>query len=280
MWLATTPVVGAEPDDAIKRGEYVFRAAAGCSCHTDVGNDGRPLAGGRELKTPFGTFYSPNITPDTSTGIGAWREGDFVRAMTEGLSPDGEHYFPAFPYPSYTRMSESDLRDLWAFLVVQPAVEQQNDPHDLIPPFGWRWTVGLWKQLYFDRGPLQPDPSRSAEWNRGAYFVTGPGHCGECHTPRNWLGAPDAQRYLAGSADGADGEAAPNITPDPDTGIGRWQAADLAWLLRMGLKPDGDNVQGPMAEAIAGGYRYLSNADREAIAAYLLALPPLHSDGD
>lgn len=273
-WLA--PAVGLTAGSpAAARGEYVFRAAAGCSCHTDVPNDGPRLAGGRAIETAFGTFYSPNITPDPETGLGRWTEEDFVRAMTDGLSPGGEHYYPVFPYTSFTHMSARDLRDLWAYLSAQPAVERRNREHDLWWPFSWRPLLYLWKWLYFDQEDPPADPSRPAQWQRGAYLVNGPAHCGECHTPRGWLGGPDTAMTLAGSAQGAEGDPAPNITPDTDTGIGRWRPADLTWLLQTGLLPDGDSVQGAMAEAIDQGYQFLSAEDRQAIAEYILSLSPV-----
>lgn len=274
-WLPTASGAQEGAPDAVARGEYVFRAAAGCSCHTDVPDDGPRLAGGRGIETPFGTFYSPNITPDPETGIGNWSEADFVRAMTEGLSPSGEHYYPVFPYTSYARMTTQDLRDLWAYLSAQEPVERRNRAHDVWWPFSFRTLLWAWKWWYLDDTGPPSDPSRSEQWNRGAYLVTGPSHCGECHTPRGWLGGPDESMALAGTADGPEGELAPNITPDADTGIGRWHPADLAWLLQTGLLPDGDSVQGAMAEAIDHGYTDLTADDREAISEYIMALPPI-----
>lgn len=274
VWLAAS---GARADelDAAARGEYVFRAAAGCSCHTDFPNDGPALAGGRAIDTPFGTFYSPNITPDPETGIGDWSEDDFVRAMTEGVSPSGERYYPVFPYTSYARMTREDLSDLWAYLSAREPVVRRNRAHDIWWTLSWRYLLSWWQWLYlYDKEPAS-DPSRSEQWYRGAYLVNGPSHCGECHTPRDWLGGRDDAMALAGTADGPEGELAPNITPDPETGIGKWHAADLTWLLQTGLLPDGDGVQGTMAEAIDEGYSHLTAEDREAIAEYILALPPI-----
>lgn len=255
----------------------MFRAAAGCSCHTDIPNDGPRLAGGRAIETPFGTFYSPNITPDPDTGIGGWTQEEFLRAMTEGASPAGEHYYPVFPYLSYARMTEQDLVDLWAYLSRQAPVERPNRAHELPWLLSWRSLLFFWKWWYLDEDEAVTDPERSEQWNRGAYLVNGPAHCGECHTPRDWLGGPDGSMALAGTAEGPEGELAPNITPDPETGIGRWHAADLAWLLETGLLPDGDSVQGAMAEAIDQGYSFLNADDRDAIADYLLSRPPVRN---
>lgn len=275
LWATT--VVSAGSSDAAVRGEYVFHAAAGCSCHTDIPNEGPRLAGGRAIETPFGTFYSPNITPDTETGIGGWTERDFLRAMTDGISPEGEHYYPVFPYMSYARMTETDLRDLWAYLSAQTPVKRPNRAHELPWLLSWRSLLSIWKWWYFDGEKLDANPERSGQWNRGAYLVNAPAHCGECHTPRDWLGGPDGSMALAGTDQGPDGELVPNITPDPETGIGQWHTADLAWLLETGLLPDGDSVQGAMAEAIDEGFRFLSAEDRQAIAEYLLSRPPVQN---
>ena len=267
----------AQETDAVARGAYVFRAAGGCSCHTDVARKGAYLAGGRPLKTPFGIFYGPNITPDAETGIGGWSAADFLRAMRQGVAPDGSHYFPVFPYTSFTKASDQDLDDLWAYLGSVPAVRQANRDHEVSAPYGWRATVGPWKWLYFAPGRGRPDPGKSEAWNRGAYLANALSHCGECHTPRDALGGPDEAMWYAGTKDGPEGEPAPNITPHAATGIGRWSSAQIANLLKTGLKPDFDDVQGVMAEAIDQGFRHLSGADRAAIAEYVLSLPPIEN---
>ncbi len=277
--LGSAAAAAADADpQAAARGEYVLRAANCLSCHTAEG--GEPLAGGRALKTPFGIFHSSNITPDAETGIGAWSEEDFVRALREGVSPDARHYFPVFPYTSFAGMRDDDLRDLWAYLRTVPAVAQANRPHEVDPPYSWRWTLGPWKVLNFDRGPLVDDPQRSPAWNRGRYLVEALGHCGECHTPRDWMGAKRAGMALAGAAEGAEGKPAPNITPDPDTGIGGWSKTDLTFFLETGFMPDGDVVGGLMGEVIENSTRHLTKADRDAIAEYLLSLPAIRHDVD
>ena len=265
----------AADEAALERGEYLHRAAGCISCHTDVKNGGPPLAGGRPLKTPFGTFYSPNITPDRKTGIGAWSDEDFVRALREGVRPDGSHYFPVFPYPSYARMTRADMLDLKAFLFSRAPVSREVQDHDVPFPFSWRFLQMGWKLLFFNSAEYVPDTGRDADWNRGAYLVQALAHCGECHTPRNVLGAPNADLFLAGTPDGPDGERVPNITPDFHTGIGSWSAGDLVQLLKSGLKPDFDDVQGSMYEAIEHGLKYLSDDDLEAIAGYILSLDPV-----
>jgi mono/diheme cytochrome c family protein len=272
--LVAASTFGQEPT-ASQRGEYIFRASGSCSCHTDIENKGAFLGGGRPIKTPFGSVYSTNITPDRQTGIGAWSDADFLKAMRQGVGPHGTQYFPVFPYTSFTRMSEQDLLDLKTYLFSVAPVVQQAKPADLMPPFGWRAGMRVWKWLYFRPGPFQPDPSQSPEWNRGAYLATAVGHCEECHTPRNFLGGLQSAMSYAGTADGLDGQLAPNITPDKATGIGAWSIADIVWFLQTGFKPDGDDAQGLMSEIINNGYKHLTEADLRAIAVYLQSLKPI-----
>ena len=268
--------VRAQPSSVL-RGEYILRAAGGCSCHTDLKNKGAFLAGGRPIKTPFGQVYATNITPDPKTGIGNWSDEDFIKAMTEGVGPKGLHYFPVFPYTSFTQMTKQDLLDLKAYLFSVPSVEKENTPPDLIPPFGWRFGLRVWKWLYFSPGPFQPNATQSPQWNRGAYLVTALSHCGECHTPRNLMGGLKSKMSYAGSVDGPEGELAPNITPDEATGIGQWSIPDMVWFLQTGLKPDGDDTQGLMRELIKKGYQYLSEGDLQAIAVHLRSLKRIHN---
>jgi len=274
--FVTLPAWGDEPA-AIQRGKAVLQAAGGCSCHTDDKHSGAFLAGGRPIKTPFGTIYSTNITPAPKTGIGAWSDADFHKAMTQGIGPDGRYYFPVFPYTSFTRMTEQDIRDLKAYLFSIPPVEQTNKPPELRLPFGWRAGLVVWRWLNFRPGTFQPRLDQSMEWNRGAYLVTALGHCAECHTPRNWLGGLKTTMAYAGSVDGPEGELAPNITPDEATGIGTWSVADIVWLLQTGLKPNGDDVQGLMSVVRDNGYKHLPEADLHAIAVYLRSLPPIRN---
>lgn len=262
---------------AIQRGTQVFQASGGCGCHTDLKQSGPVMAGGRPLKTPFGTVYSTNITPAPHTGIGAWSDMDFLKAMTQGLGPKVGHYLPVFPYTSFTNMTATDVRDLKAYLFSLPPVEQANKPHDLPFPFSWRFPLLFWKWLFFRPGPFQPQAAQSAEWNRGAYLTTALSHCGECHTPRNFLGGLKQSMAYAGSVDGPEGELAPNITPDPETGIGNWSTADMVWYLQTGLKPDGDDTQGLMSEVIEHGYKHLPENDLRAIAVYLRTRLPIRN---
>jgi mono/diheme cytochrome c family protein len=258
-----------------KRGEYVLYLSGCVACHTDSKNGGKFLAGGRALETPFGTFYTPNITPDPKSGIGGSSTGDFVAAMTEGIGPGGHPLYPAFPYPSYTRMTEQDLVDLKAYLDTVEPVDDQVPGHQLRFPYGFRPALKIWRLLFFRSGTFQPDPSKSDSWNRGAYIVNGPGHCGECHTPRKALGAPELDRFLAGTRAGPYGKAVPNITPNKDSGIGTWSKTDVTFALQTGILPNGDVLGGAMAEEIKDATSHWSAEDRAAVAEYLLSLPPL-----
>ena len=271
----TAADAGAQEKSAAARGEYIFRAGVCAGCHTDSKGGGEFLAGGRPLETPFGIFYSPNITPDPETGIGGWSAADFARAMRDGVAPDGSHYFPVFPYTAFTGMSAADLADLKAYLDTVPAVRRANRAHDVAAPFGWRFTVGPWKWLFFERGPYEPRADRSRQWNRGAYLATALAHCAECHSPRNLLGGLMRDMLFAGTENGPEGQRAPNITPHVATGIGRWSAAELSDLLKTGLKPDFDDVQGLMGEAVEQGYKYLRDDDLAAIADYVMSLDPV-----
>jgi mono/diheme cytochrome c family protein len=275
--LLAAPAGAADPD-LIARGAYLAAAADCVACHTDPAHGGRPYAGGRALATPFGTFYSPNITPDPETGIGRWSEAEFLRALREGVRPDGSNYFPVFPYPSFTKITDDDARAIKAYLFAQPPVRQSSRAHDVAFPFSWRFLQNGWKLLFFSPGPFRPAPERSEPYNRGAYLVTALAHCGECHTPRNWFGATEPDRFLAGNPNGPDGKKVPNITPDPRTGIGRWSEHDIITLLRDGQTPDFDFVGGAMAEVVKSTFR-LTDADREAIALYLRSLPAIPSRG-
>jgi mono/diheme cytochrome c family protein len=254
-----------------KRGEYLANAGGCLGCHTEAKERAAPYAGGRALKTPFGTFHGPNITPHPQAGLGRWSEADFVRAMREGRRPDGAHYFPAFPYTSFTKISDTDLRDLWAYLRSLAPSSRPSQPHDLGFFFRWRFLIGIWKWLFFSPGPFVPDPGRSAVLNRGAYLVQALGHCGECHTPRNFLGGPKKSRFLAG-AKLPDGAAASNLTP---TRLEKLGDGELKEILRTGLTPDGDVLAESMAEVVQNTTSRLTPQDLDALIAYLRSLPPL-----
>src|SRR5215831_12332950 len=276
--LVALHTAGAADPDLIARGAYLTTAAGCADCHTDSKQGGPPYAGGRALATPFGTFYAPNITPDPDTGIGRWSDAQFLDALREGVAPDGSNYYPVFPYPSFTNVTEDDVRAIKAYLFAQPAVRQSNQAHDVAFPFSWRFLLSGWKLLFFSPGPFQPAPERSAAYNRGAYLVTALAHCGECHTPRNLLGAMRSGQRLAGTPDGPDGQLVPNITPDPATGIGKWEKGDIVELLRTGTTPEQSRVKGAMRETVQDGLKYLRDEDLEAIADYLFAQPAIVHD--
>ena len=273
VMLLARAIPAAGDEDAVTRGEYLVRAGGCFSCHTAGG--GPKLAGGRALATPFGTFYTPNITPDPDTGIGRWTDAQFLRALRDGIRPDGANYFPVFPYTSFTWITDRDALAIKAYLFSLPPVRQENRPHDVSFPFSWRFLQTGWKLLFFTRGPFEPVPERSTAYNRGAYLVSALAHCGECHTPRNFLGAMRSGQWLAGTPDGPDGRLVPNITPDPGTGIGRWEKEDVVELLKTGATPEQSKVKGAMREVVEDGLKYLSGGDVEAIADYLFAQPPI-----
>lgn len=259
-----------------ERGAYVLRMAGCGTCHT--GEDGAFLAGGHRLETPFGTFVTPNITPDPETGIGGWSDEDFVNAVTRGVSPDGDPYYPAFPYTSYSRMERQDVLDLKAYLDSLEPVRNPVPDHELDFPFSIRPSLHVWQALFFDDSPFTPNPTRTESWNRGAYLVTGPGHCGECHTPRNLLGVLDADRALAGTSDGPEGAAVPNITSHTEDGIGGWSVEDIVLALQIGMMPNGDFIGSAMADVVEDSTGKLNEADLRAIAEYLKSTKPLAND--
>ena len=209
-WRFEAAPVGGDGDP--ERGAYVLRMGGCVTCHTN-GEDGPFLAGGRRLETPFGTFYTSNITPDPETGIGGWSAADFILALTEGVAPEGHPYYPAFPYTSYTRMTEQDLLDLKAYLDTVEPVSNRVPAHDLGLAASFRFPLRVWQALYLDEDGFRRRPDRDELWNRGAYLVNGPGHCSECHTPRNVLGGPRTDRWLAGTPNPTGDGTIPNITP-------------------------------------------------------------------
>jgi mono/diheme cytochrome c family protein len=266
-WLLAAAPGAAQNSGDAKRGEYLAQAAGCLGCHTDAKDGATPFAGGRALKTPFGTFFGPNITPDPQNGIGRWTEADFRRAMRQGIRPDGAYYFPAFPYGSFTGMSDGDLRDLFAYLRSLKPTAQPSKPHDLGFPFNIRFAVLGWRILYFDEGGTGTASGAQA---RGAYLVEVLGHCGECHTPRTVLGGMRADRRYAGSAAGPAGGKIPNITP---AGLGKWSDGDLKEFLGSGMTPDGDFAGGEMAEVIRNSSSKLTPEDLQAMVGYLRSLP-------
>jgi mono/diheme cytochrome c family protein len=270
---AEAPAPDANRTPNMENGRVLFYAGGCTSCHAVPNNDDKlRLGGGYALKSPFGTFHVPNISSHKQDGIGSWTTADFIRAMREGVSPDGRHYYPAFPYTSYQRMNPEDLSDLFAFMQTLPAVEGRARDHELPFPFNIRRGVGLWKLAFLDGQVFTPDASKSASLNRGDYLVNGPGHCAECHSERNAAGAIIEERRFAGGPDPEGRGIVPNITPH-QTGIGGWTPEELATLLKTGETPLFDTVGGPMGAVVANTAQ-LPDADRQAMAEYLLSLPP------
>lgn len=273
---ALAAAFSATAQDAAERGAYLVRAGGCIACHT-AKDGGEPFAGGLGLETPFGTFYSPNITPDADTGIGNWSDEDFVRALHEGVAPDGARYFPVFPYTSYTRMTREDALAIKAYLFSLDPVSKANREHDVGFPFSWRFLQRGWRMINFDEGRFEPDASKDDAWNRGAYLVGALAHCGECHTPRNFMGGLDDDMYLAGTPDGPEGQLVPNITPH-ESGIGDWSERDIVNLMQTAMLPDFDSVQGTMAEAVEDGLKFLTEEDLKAIATYIRSVPPIDNE--
>jgi mono/diheme cytochrome c family protein len=267
------------PGDAA-RGKRIFYAGGCTSCHAKPGSEGEArlqLVGGLQLKTPFGTFVPPNISQDPKDGIGAWTVEDLANAMLKGVSPSGEHFYPAFPYASYARMKPADIADLYAFLKTLPAVAGKAPDNSLSFPFNIRRGLGLWKRLYLSNQPVialadgTPDPVLA-----GRYLVEGPGHCGECHTPRDFTGGTKKSQWLAGATAAEGSGIVPNITSG-EGGIGDWSEADIANYLETGFTPEFDSVGGAMVD-VQHNMAKLPPEDRAAIAAYLKAVPP-HPNG-
>jgi len=273
FWYLTIPTtisataLGQHTPD-LANGRTMFLIGGCSSCHAVPNQkDDTRLGGGLALKSPFGVFYVPNISSDAKDGIGAWSEAQFVTAMVKGVSPSNEHLYPALPYTSYQRMRLDDLRDLFAYLKTLPALSGSIRDHDLPFPFNIRRTLGIWKLLFLDGKMFTPDTAQSVQWNRGAYLVNGPGHCAECHSPRNILGAIIASRRFTGGQSPSGG--VPDITQGK---LHEWKIEDFVETLDTGMTPDSDKVGGLMVEVVANTSR-LSAVDREAMAVYLKSLP-------
>lgn len=266
MWR---PAIDAQPRAAgfdaalIERGANVAMLGSCAACHTvDLA---RPFAGGRPLATPFGTIYSTNITPDLRTGIGAWSEAAFTRALREGVARDGRLLYPAFPYDHYTRMAQDDIRALYAYFMTRPSLDAPAHPNDLHFPMNLRPLVAFWNILYLDRSPWRPDPNQDAAWNRGAYLADAVAHCSACHSPRTRLGGEERQRFLDGGE--AEGWYAPALNAKSPSPL-PWSRDYLAEYLRTGIAPDHAMAGGPM-QSVVDNLRLADARDVDAIATYL-----------
>jgi mono/diheme cytochrome c family protein len=262
--------------DPVARGEYLTRAADCAACHTAPG--GKPFAGGLAFKLPMiGTIYSTNLTPDKETGLGAWSDEEFVRALHEGIGEDGEHLYPAFPYTSYTLITRDDALAIKSYLFSLKPIKYTPPPNDIGFPFNQRFLMTFWNVLFKPGHRFQPNTDQPAEWNRGAYLVEALGHCGDCHTPRNILFGLKSHQKFAGAL--IQGWKAYNITPDPKWGIGAWSDAQLEGYLAHGHADERSSASGPMAEVVNNSLRFLSEADIGAMATYLRSVPSRAASG-
>ncbi|MGH6683392.1 MAG: c-type cytochrome [Pseudolabrys sp.] len=253
----------------VECGRYLATASDCVACHTVPGS-GKPFAGGRPIETPFGKIVSANITPDNDTGIGSWTDEQFDRAVRLGIRPDGKRLYPAMPFNAYTKMSRKDVSAIRAYLMTVDAVHNQVTSNTLPFPFNIRSVMRIWDALYFTKGEFKPDPKKSAEWNRGAFLVEGPGHCGACHTPKSFLGGDKNSEYLQGSP--LQGWVTPNITNDNVAGLGTWSAGDIVSYMRTGHNRI-TAATGPMTEEVENSSSKMTDSDLKAIATYLKALP-------
>lgn len=271
--MAPSLVARESSHGSIERGRYLVDAGDCAACHTD--ERGEPFAGGRPIPTPFGTIYSTNITPDPETGIGQWTSNDFYRAMHEGVAPGNRRLYPAFPYPWYTKLTRADVDDIRAYLSTLTPVKQANKPSELPWPFSMREVMAGWNALYFKQGTFKTNPQKSAEWNLGAYLVEGAGHCGSCHSPKNFAGAPKRDKAFQGGY----GEHwyATSLGGDLRDGLGQWSVDDIVKYLKTGANARAAAF-GPMAEVVHDSTQHLDNDDLHAIAVYLKDLPP-HETG-
>jgi mono/diheme cytochrome c family protein len=264
-----------EPSPLVQRGQYLARAADCVACHTS--SSGVPYAGGLAFKLPFGVMYSSNITPDRQTGIGTWSDDDFVAALQRGVGQGGKHLYPSMPYTSYTGMSREDALAIKAYLFSLKPVRTQIPANRLAFPFNQRWAMALWNMVFLKDRRFQPDANLGAQENRGAYLATALGHCGECHTPRNFAYASNANRQFAGAD--IEGWRAYNITSDARVGVGGWSDAQLVQYLSTGHGDGRGSASGNMGEAVENSLQYLTRQDISALVAYLRKVPAKGGDG-
>jgi mono/diheme cytochrome c family protein len=263
------PAGAADPSaETIARGKALVEAGDCAHCHT--ADPAKPFAGGRRIAmAPFGGVYAPNLTPDRETGIGNWRDEDFVQALRHGIAPDGSRYYPAFPYPYFTKLVRNDILAIRAYLATLEPVRKQTSPPELLFPFNFRAVMRLWNWLYLEPGIIMPDQAKGTDWNRGRYLVQGLGHCGGCHTPKSLFGADKIDRAFAGS--NVDGVLAPRLDNADGSGLKSWTAEDLTEYLRNGR--NARSKAGPMmSEIIANSTSKMHEGDVRAMAIYLKSL--------
>ncbi len=280
-FLRTPASAEATDHEAVERGRYLAVAGNCTSCHTRDG--GEPFAGGVAFPTQFGTIYSTNITADKDTGIGGWSEEQFIRALREGIRPDGVHLYPAFPYTAFTKITDTDAKALWSFVRDIAAVRYTPPDNTLRFPYSQRWLIGAWKALFFDAERFTADAGKSQEWNRGAYLVQGLAHCSACHTPRNFLGAESSEQALTGGIQThlKDGKlrtwSSTNLTSAP-SGLAAWSVEDVTSYLKFGVSSYA-GVLGPMNEVVMNSTRHMTQSDVRAMAVYLKSLPSVEQAG-
>jgi mono/diheme cytochrome c family protein len=270
------------------RGKYLFELSSCLTCHTQDAS--KPLGGGRPMVSGFGTFYSPNISPDVKTGIGAWSASDFLKAMREGISPSNHYYYPVFPFANYSKLSDEDILSIQAFIMTLKPIDNPNKKHEVGFPFDQRFLLALWRPSNFPtvkdqnidnyrlaKGPFQTILEKDLEWNRGAYLVESALHCTMCHTPRNQFGGLKVKEWMAGSDISGGDVPAPNITPDRQTGLNGWTEDHWEHFLLTGQKPDGDFTGGEMKKLVRNATAKLTESDRMAVVKYLMSLDPVSS---
>ncbi|WP_300088815.1 cytochrome c [uncultured Nitrosomonas sp.] len=272
--LAATSSSGDSNIEQVERGEYLARAGNCMGCHTTRG--GKPYAGGRGFKTPFGEFFSPNITPDNETGIGHWSEEDFWQALHFGKARDGSYLYPVFPYTEYTKVTREDANAMFAYLKSLTPVAQTNPPHKIASPYDNQFLLFLWRTWYFKEGVFEPDHSKGEDWNRGNYLVQGLGHCNACHTPRNVWGASQDDKLAGGEIMGTYWYA-PSLISSREAGVGKWSTEEIVQLLSTGINSHAV-TSGPMATIVRQSLQYLSADDLRAMAVYLQSLGEKHSN--
>lgn len=277
LHVCAAPAADSSETTLAQRGQYLATAGDCVACHTAPG--GKPMAGGLALPTPLGAIVSTNITPSKTHGIGNYTLAQFTDALRQGVRADGQHLYPAMPYTSYAKVTDDDAKALYAYFMqaVKP-VDTAPPPTSLPFPFNIRLSMAAWNLLFLDRKPFEPDPGKSAEWNRGAYLVRGLAHCSTCHTPRNMLMAEELSHGLGGGAVGP--WYAPNITSDANSGVGGWNEQELVNYMRLGHAANKAQAAGPMAEAIDNSLRHLNQGDLRTIAVYLNSVPALHDAAD
>lgn len=271
--VGSAALAAAPSPELIAYGRSLVEAGDCAGCHT--ADPAKPFAGGKRIDTPFGAIYAPNLTPDRDTGIGGWSDADFTRALRHGIAPDGSNYYPAFPYPYFTKMTKDDTLAIRAYLGTVAPVVNRNKPPELRWPFGYRGLMRLWNAMYFKPGLFEPDQTKSAAWNRGGYLVTGLGHCGACHTPKNYFGADRDAQALSGNEVG--GWFAPRLDGAARTGLKSWSEQDITEYLQSGRNAK-SHAAGPMAAVVVNSTSKMSDADVRAIAIYLKSLPPVRRE--